>query len=51
MDDLPKGPSGKILRLKLPEMILSMSSTASQSDKKEPSPKKKGYPPLYHNQQ
>jgi acyl-CoA synthetase (AMP-forming)/AMP-acid ligase II len=38
MDDLPKGPSGKILRLKLPDMILSMSSTPSQSGKKEPSP-------------
>ena len=24
MDDLPKGPSGKILRLKLPDLISSM---------------------------
>jgi acyl-CoA synthetase (AMP-forming)/AMP-acid ligase II len=38
MDDLPKGPSGKILRLKLPDMISSMSSTPSQPEKKEPSP-------------
>ena len=38
MDDLPKGPSGKILRLKLPDMISSINSAPSQFEEKEPSP-------------
>ena len=38
MDDLPKGPSGKILRLKLPDMISSLNSTASQSGTKKSPP-------------